>query len=79
MAFCECSHRTLALPPLPLLATLGGFDLVRVGVGLQPIATVATYFEKLSKKKTPRKFSVLGGNGGKPACPPPPRMGNCAL
>jgi hypothetical protein len=41
-----------------------------VGVGLQPIATIATHFKKLSKKKTLRKFSVLGGIGGKPACPP---------
>jgi hypothetical protein len=75
MAFREGSHRTLALPPLPRLATPRGFDLLRVGVGLQPVATIATYLKKLSKKKTLRKFSVLGGIGGKPACHPFPAHG----
>jgi hypothetical protein len=70
MALCEVSHRTLALPPLPRLATPRGFDLLSVGPDLQPVATIATYFKKLSKKRPQRKFSVLGGNGGKPACPP---------
>ena len=74
MAFREGSHRTLALPPLPRLATPRGFDLLRGGVGLQPVATIATYLKKLSKRSQ-TKFSVLGGNGGKPACHPFPAHG----
>lgn len=68
MEFCGGSHRTLALPPLPRLATPRDFDLLSVGASLQPVATIATYFKKLSKKRPQRKFSVLGGNVGKPAC-----------
>jgi hypothetical protein len=56
MAFCGGSHRTLALPPLPRLATPRDFDLLSVGAGLQPVATIATYFEKLSKKDLRESF-----------------------
>ena len=56
MAFCEGSHRTLALPPLPRVATPGGLDLLSVGAGLQPVATIATYFKKLSKRRPQESF-----------------------
>ena len=56
MALCQVSHRTLALPPLPRLATPRGFDLLSVGAGLQPVATIATYFKKLSKKDLKESF-----------------------
>jgi hypothetical protein len=53
-------------PSLPLLATPSGFDLLRLGAGLQPVATLATYFDKLFEELELREsFSVLGGIGGK--------------
>jgi hypothetical protein len=51
---------------LPRLAAPRGFGLLSVGAGLQPVATLATGFEKLLKKvKLKESFSVLGGNCGK--------------
>ena len=45
----------MAVPPWPRLATPGGCSLLSVGAGLQPFATIATYFKKLMKTIKGRK------------------------
>jgi hypothetical protein len=72
MTVSDCRHRALALPPLPplpplpRLATPSGFDLLNVGEGLQPVATLATCFKKVFEIEQLREsFSILGGKGGK--------------
>ena len=56
MTISDWRHRTLALPPLPRLATPCGLVLVRVGAGLQPFATLATCFEKVIKTEVRESF-----------------------
>ena len=66
MAFNNRNQRWLVAPPLPRLAAPRGCNLLSLGAGLHPFATLATYFEKLLKKvKLKESFSVLGGIGGK--------------
>jgi len=67
MTISDWHHRALALPPLPRLARPRVFDLLSGGGGLEPVATLATCFEKVFEIEELREiFSVLGGKGGKP-------------
>ena len=56
MTISDWRNRTLALPPLPRLATPRGLVLVRVGAGFKPFATLATYFEKVIKIEVRESF-----------------------
>ena len=56
MTISDWRHRTLALPPLPRLATPCGFDLLSVGAGLRRFATLATCFEKVIKIEVRESF-----------------------